>query len=59
MEDILNMLQNIEPRPATLDDVEDDCPLCLQMKARIEAGDPPMLATITTPDGETGIVQLS
>jgi hypothetical protein len=29
-------------RAMTLDDIEDDCPLCQANRARILAGDPPM-----------------
>jgi hypothetical protein len=30
-------------RPMRLDDIEDDCPLCLCNRERILAGDPPMV----------------
>jgi hypothetical protein len=30
-------------RPMTLDDVEDDCPVCQMNRERILAGDPPMV----------------
>lgn len=31
-------------RPATLDDIEDDCPLCLDMRRRIESGEQVIVA---------------
>jgi hypothetical protein len=30
-------------REATLDDVEDDCPLCQELREQIESGNPPQV----------------
>jgi hypothetical protein len=30
-------------REATLDDVEDDCPLCQELRRQIESGNPPQV----------------
>lgn len=45
--DVLDFSRVPVVRPMTVDDLEDDCPLCLALKARIENDDAPLALVIS------------